>query len=270
VIDRIHQAAGFIAAKTDFTPEIAIVLGTSFDDYAHFNDIQATFDYRDIPGFPQSEHMMHAGKLIFAEFRGKRLAILQGRYHCYEGYSVAETIIPLRTMISLGIKKTILTNAAGGINDFYEPGDLMVISDHINLSSRNALTGENMDEFGPRYCDMSDAYDKDLRDLLFATGREIGIDLKEGVYAYMPGPSFETPAEIRALKVLGADAVGMSTVHETVGANHAGIKVAGLSCISNMAAGISKNPITNEEVIETLEKTKDVIRELLNNFIIKL
>ena len=270
MIDRLTSAVQYIRNQTDFSPEIVMILGTSFDDYIADQEIVCSLDYREIPGFPESKEMFHAGKLWFTKIAGKNTAILQGRYHCYEGYSAAETTIPLRVMRLLGAKTAVLTNAAGGINPNFRRGDLMLLSDHINFTDRNALTGKNVDELGPRFCDMSTAYTPDLQKKMLSVAKREGILLHSGVYAYMPGPSFETPAEIRALKVLGADAVGMSTVHEAVAASHAGMALVALSCISNLAAGISSAPLSNEEVVETLGQVKESIRTLLDQFLKEL
>lgn len=267
---RILDAADYISKNANTKANVAVVLGTNFDTYAEHLEVISELDYRDIPGFPRSEHMEHKGKLIFARSGKNVVAVMAGRYHCYEGYTPAETVIPLRALSILGVEKILLTNAAGGINSDFKRGDLMAITDHINMTGLNALTGENIHQLGKRYPDMTYGYDPELTKTLIDTAYELGINMKTGVYGYMTGPSYETPAEIRALKVLGADAVGMSTVHEAVAANHAGVKIAAFSCISNLAAGISSNILTGEEVEETLNSVKEHIFALLDSFTAKI
>jgi purine-nucleoside phosphorylase len=237
MLSKITTAKNHIKEKTDFIPEIAVVLGSGLGGYADSFDVHEVFEYSDIPGFPVSTAPGHEGKLIFGCKHGRRVALFKGRFHCYEGYSPAETVIPLRTALLLGVKHVLLTNASGGINLDYSAGDLMVVEDHINFSGLSPLTGPNIDELGVRFPDMSYAYSRRLRDILDSIGEEKGIALRHGVYAYMTGPSYETPAEIRALRTLGGDVVGMSTVHEVGACNHAKVEVAALSCISNLAAG---------------------------------
>ena len=269
-IKRINQAFGAIRSKTDFEPEAAVVLGSGLGDYADSLDKACQFDYKDIPGFPVSTAAGHAGRLVFAERFGKKIAVFQGRFHCYEGYSPAETVIPLRTVIRMGVETALFTNVTGGINRTFHPGDLMLVKDHINFSGLNVLRGPNMDEFGTRFPDMSFAYSKRLIDVLKKAGEKSGIPLREGVYGYMVGPSFETPAEIRALSTLGADAVGMSTVHEVVASAHAGVETAVISCVSNLAAGVSGQPITHEEVLEAGRQVSNKIALLIDGFLREL
>jgi purine-nucleoside phosphorylase len=266
-IKRIHEAYNAIRRQTDFTPEVAVILGSGLGGYADSLQTICRFDYKDIPGFPVSTAIGHAGRLIFAEHFGKRIAVFQGRFHCYEGYSPAETVIPLRTVIRLGVKTALFTNATGGINQSFDPGDLMLVSDHINFSGLNVLRGPNMEDFGTRFPDMSFAYSKRLINVLEKAGEKNNILLKKGVYGYMVGPSFETPAEIRALSHLGADAVGMSTVHEVVASAHAGVETAVISCISNLAAGVSSQAITHEEVLEAGRKVAHKIARLIDGFL---
>jgi len=266
-IKRIHLAYESIRKKTDFIPDTAIVLGSGLGDYADSLDKLCQFEYGDIPGFPVSTAIGHAGRLIFAERLGKKIVVFQGRFHCYEGYSPAETVIPLRTVIKMGVKNALFTNAVGGINKTFAPGDLMLVEDHINFSGLNVLTGSNAEEFGTRFPDMSFAYSKRLAGLLEREGNARGILLKKGVYGYMVGPSYETPAEIRALSVLGADVVGMSTVHEVVASAHAGVETAVISCISNLAAGVLERAITHEEVMEAGRQIAGKIALLADGFI---
>jgi len=267
MISRISTSKSYIENKTDFKPDIAVVLGSGLGDYADTVEIVTEFTYSDIPGFPVSTAPGHAGKLMFGCKHGKNLALFCGRFHCYEGYSAADTVVPLRTLLLMGVKHVLLTNAAGGINTDFEAGDLMVVNDHINFSSHNVLTGPNIEELGVRFPDMSFAYSKRLNGIIDEVAKENGIPLRHGVYAYMTGPSYETPAEIRALRVLGADAVGMSTVHEVVACNHAKVEVAALSCISNLAAGVAKHALTSEEVIEAGKKVSDKMTKLADGLI---
>ncbi|WP_066648163.1 purine-nucleoside phosphorylase [Christensenella timonensis] len=269
--EKLNIAKNYIESKTGFKPEIAIVLGSGLGDYADtLDEVVIEFDYASIPGFPVSTAPGHASKLTFGCKKGKCVALFAGRFHCYEGYSAAETVIPLRTILMMGAKYVLLTNAAGGINTDFAAGDLMVVEDHINFSAHNALTGPNIDELGPRFPDMSFAYAKEIRDMIDATAKENGMKLRHGVYGYMVGPSYETPAEIRALRTLGADAVGMSTVHEVVAASHAGAKTAAISCISNLAAGVAKHALTMEEVIEAGKMVASKMRTLIDGVVEKL
>ena len=213
-----------------------------------------------MPNFPISTVEGHEGRLVIGTLQGKTVVAMQGRFHYYEGYKMEEVTFPIRVMKLLGVKTLIVTNAAGAVNTSFKPGDLMIITDHINLSGNNPLIGKNLDLFGPRFPDMSNAYNKELRKIAKNVANSINIDIKEGVYAMMSGPTYETPAEIKMIRILGGDAVGMSTVPEVIVANHCGIKVVGISCLTNMAAGILEQPLNHEEVIETSNKVK-------NNFI---
>ncbi len=265
--ERIISAKNYIEQKTDFKPEIAIVLGSGLGEYDKQIEPVITFNYADIPGFPISTAPGHAGTLTFGYKSGKKVALFSGRFHCYEGYSAQETVIPLRTVILLGVDKVLLTNATGGINTDFSAGDLMLVTDHINFSTHQALTGENIDELGVRFPDMSFAYSKRLNEIVESVAQKENISLKKGVYGYMIGPSYETPAEIRALRILGADAVGMSTVHEVVACSHARVEVAVLSCISNLAAGVAKHALTCEEVIEAGQKVSGKMTNIVNGFL---
>jgi purine-nucleoside phosphorylase len=266
-MQRITQAREYIRSKTDFEPEVVVVLGSGLGEYADSLDKTCVFNYADIPGFPVSTAPGHAGRLLFAERCGKKIAVFQGRFHCYEGYSPAETVIPLRTVLQLGAKAALFTNASGGINRYFKPGDLVLVTDHINFSGMNALFGPNLEEFGPRFPDVSGAYSKNLNALLEKVGLEKRVGLLKGVYGYMVGPSYETPAEIRALGRLGADVVGMSTVHEVVACAHAGVESAVISCVCNLAAGVSSQPITHQEVLEAGAKVAKQIITLIDGFL---
>ncbi len=247
-MDKVRQAAAKIALRYEEKAETAIVLGSGLGKLAEEITDRTEIAYPEIPGFPVSTVTGHAGKLVCGKLCGVPVVCLSGRFHYYEGYSFKETAFYVRVLKLLGIKRLILTNAAGGINTSYVPGDLMLISDHIKFTDESPLRGENYDELGPRFNDMSDCYTKELRIKAKAAAKSCGVDLKEGVYAFMPGPSYETPAEIRMLRILGADAVGMSTVAEATAAAHCGIKVAAISCITNMAAGILNKPLSHEDV----------------------
>jgi purine-nucleoside phosphorylase len=266
-MEKARKAADVIKAKIKEMPEIGLVLGSGLgvlgDDVAN----PVKIDYRDIPGFPVSTVVGHAGRLVIGELEGRSVLVMQGRFHYYEGYSFEEVSFPVRVMKLLGIEKLLVTNAAGGINKAFLPADLMLINDHIKLFADSPLRGPNVDDVGPRFNDMSTAYPRQLREMAKEVARREGIDLREGVYAFMGGPSFETPAEIRMLRTLGADAVGMSTVPEVITAVHAGMQVLGISCISNMAAGILPQPLNHEEVIETGELVKEKFLSLVRGIV---
>jgi purine-nucleoside phosphorylase len=265
--DRIKSAAAVIRGITDFEPKIAVVLGSGLGDYADTVEGGIAVDYSDITGFPAPTTPGHKGRLVFGAKHGKPVVVMQGRFHCYEGYTPQETVIPLRTLIRLGVKTVFLTNAAGGVNEDFRPGDLCILTDHIDFASKNPLVGPNLDEFGPRFPDMTFAYNKELTALLGGIGTQNGIPLQKGVYAYMSGPSFETPAEIRALRKLGADLVGMSTVPEIIAAAHAGARACAVSCVTNMAAGILNQPLTHEEVLQAGLLVKEKLQVLVDEFI---
>lgn len=251
----IKETAEFISSKLTVKPEIAIILGSGLGPLAERIQERQEIEYTDIPNFPVTTVEGHAGKLIAGSLGGKKVLALKGRFHYYEGYDISQVVFSVRVLKQMGINNIIVTNAAGGINKSFKPGDIMVITDHIGLFAPSALRGPNIDEFGPRFPDMSNAYDREYIELVEKVGGELGIDIKKGVYAYAKGPMFETPAEIVALRALGADAVGMSTVPEVVTAVHSGMKVLGISCITNMAAGILNQKLNHDEVIQT---TRDV------------
>lgn len=248
---RAEAAAKFIRAKTKLRPRIAIVLGSGLGAFAEGLDLATRLPYARIPNFPRSTAIGHAGQLLIGKSAGIAVAVMQGRVHLYEGYSPAEVIFPMRVFARLGISAVVITNAAGGINMSLKPGNLVILRDHINLLGRNPLTGPNDDRFGPRFPDMSEAYSKSFRAIALEEGRRLGIDMHEGVYAAVPGPSYETPAEIRYLRTIGADVVGMSTVPGVIAARHMGIRVLGISCVTNMAAGVLDKPLDHDEVLQT-------------------
>ena len=260
---RIHAAADYIRERINTRPAIGLILGSGLGDLADSLENRIVIPYEDIPCFPRSGVAGHAGALVFGEICGKSLVVMQGRVHYYEGHSQEHITMPVRVMKLLGVERLVLTNAAGGVNLNYAPGDLMLISDHINFSGANPLVGDNLDEFGPRFPDASDVYTARLRRELLPKAEKAGIALKQGVYMMFSGPSFETPAEIRMARVLGADAVGMSTVPEALVAAHCGMEVMGISCISNMAAGVLNQKLSHQEVMDTGAMVHDKFQKLI-------
>ncbi len=249
-ITRIRNAAEAVSAAVG-EAEIGLILGSGLNDVITDIEDFRSISYSRIPGFPQTTVTGHTGEWCTGRLAGKRVALLRGRFHYYEGHSLPDLMLPVRVMKMTGVKTVILTNAAGGVNTGYTPGDLMVIRDVINYSGLNPLIGPNLDELGPRFPDMTHALSPRLCDLACGCAEQLGFTLREGVYMWFSGPSFETPAEIRMARLLGADAVGMSTVPEVIAARHAGMEVLGISCITNMAAGILDKPLTHREVLET-------------------
>ncbi|CAM3712374.1 purine-nucleoside phosphorylase [Alkalicoccus chagannorensis] len=248
-------------------PEIGLILGSGLGVLADEIESPVVIPYKDIPGFPASTVAGHKGQLVIGTLEGRTVLAMQGRFHFYEGYSMDLVTKPVRVMQELGMEKLLVTNAAGGINEAFEAGNLMLITDHINQFGTNPLIGENQDEHGPRFPDMSEAYSRAWGSKAAAAARNRGITLREGVYVGTTGPSYETPAEVRMLRTLGGDAVGMSTVPEVVAAKHGGMEVLGISCISNMAAGILDQPLTHDEVMETTEKVKQDFLTLVKDII---
>ena len=261
--DKITLAAEYILSQVSLRPEIGLVLGSGLGDFADTLEDAVRLPFCDIPNFPVATAPGHAGALVFGRKCGKTVVALQGRIHYYEGLPQREITLPIRVLAAIGVKSLILTNACGGVNTGFVPGDLMLISDHINFSGQNPLIGPNMDAFGPRFPDMSDLYTASLRAAIRQKADELGIPLREGVYAMYSGPNYETPAEIRMFRTLGADAVGMSTVPEALVAGHCGMQVVGISCITNMAAGILPVKLTHQEVIDTAAKVHDRFQRLL-------
>ena len=258
-----EAAARFIQKKCKFRPKIALVLGSGLGAFADEFDGAARIPYRKIPHFPRSTAIGHAGQLVLGKVDGVEVVGMQGRVHLYEGYSAQEVTFPIRVFSRLGVKAVILTNAAGGIKKEFTQGRLVVISDHINLQGANPLSGPNDENFGPRFPDMTNAYDKKFRELTLAAGRKLNIELGEGVYAALAGPSYETPAEIRYLRSIAADLVGMSTVPEVIAARHSGMRTLGISCVTNAAAGVLDQPLDHKEVLETAERVKSQFIGLL-------
>lgn len=266
-IEKYKKAADYISSRINGTPRIAVILGSGLGPLADSLEQPATIDYRDIPGFPETTVTGHAGKIVCGSIGGRQVLAMKGRFHYYEGYDISQVVFHIRVFKLMGISSLIVTNAAGGINTSFKPGDLMLITDHISFFAPSPLRGRNPDEFGTRFPDMCDAYDKGLIEYADKIGKDIGIDLRKGVYAFAQGPMYETPAEIRALRALGADAVGMSTVPEVITARHCGMKVLGISCIANMAAGILEQKLDHVEVVETAKRVEKVFTRLVSDII---
>lgn len=267
---RAEQAARTIRSRTGLKPEVAIVLGSGLGGFADEFAEAVAIPYGEIPGFATSTAEGHAGRLVIGRVGLVPVIAMQGRVHYYEGYSLEEVTFPIRVFKLLGIKRLILTNAAGGIDIELNQGALMVISDHLNLMGVNPLRGPNDEKFGPRFPDMSEAYSRELQQLAVEVARTLGIEIRRGIYAALAGPSYETPAEIHMFRACGADAVGMSTVPETIVARQMGIEVLGISCITNMAAGISDEPINHAEVMETGRRVRETFTKLLRGVIAQL
>ncbi|MFN3394964.1 MAG: purine-nucleoside phosphorylase [Candidatus Thermochlorobacter sp.] len=263
---KITEAHDFIRAKTTDTYPIGIVLGTGLGGLAKEIETQLVLEYEHIPHFPLSTVESHSGRLIFGTLSGKKVVAMQGRFHYYEGYSMQEITFPIRVMKTLGVKTLCISNACGGLNPLYRKGDIMIIDDHINLIGDNPLIGKNDDELGPRFPDMSTAYDPELKKKLILCFQKMNIPVKKGVYAYVSGPAYETPADIKMIKKLGADLVGMSTVPEVIALHHMGVKVAALSLITNKAAGLSKYPLTHAEVEKIAQRSEQILFNLLAEF----
>lgn len=263
----LAEATGFIKERLPFEPEVALILGSGLGDLADEIENPVKIKYDDIPHFPVSTVEGHAGQFVIGMFEGRRVIAMQGRFHFYEGYSMQTCTFPVRVMKELGVTNLLLTNAAGGANTAYVPGDLMLITDHMNFAGTNPLIGKNDDKFGPRFPDASNIYDKALNLKIRDIAKSLKIRLQEGVYVMNSGPSYETPAEVRMLRLLGADAVGMSTVPEALVANHMGMKVTGISCITNMAAGILDQPLHHGEVVETANMVKKTFSTLIKNIV---
>ena len=267
IYEKLQKCVEAVRNKTDFVPDVALVLGSGLGGFAENIKIETEISYSDIPGFPVSTVPGHAGKFIFGYLDNVKVVCMKGRVHFYEGYQISDVVLPARLMKMLGAKILFLTNAAGGLDEGFNAGDLMLITDHISIFAPNPLIGPNVDELGPRFADMSNVYDKDLQDVIRKTAKDNGIDLKEGVYCQLTGPSFESPAEIRLLGKLGVSAVGMSTVNEAIAANHMGMRICGVSCISNLAAGISETPLCHEEVQEAADKAAPLFTKLVKESI---
>jgi purine-nucleoside phosphorylase len=271
MFEKVTESANYIKSKIEGRkPEVGIILGSGLGEFAERAENKIEIDYNDIPHFHKTSVKGHKGKLIIGEISGVEVAIFQGRFHAYEGHSLETVVMPVRSLCLLGVKKVIITNAAGGINTAFKPGDLVCISDHINLTGTNPLIGKNNDEYGERFPDMTEAYNKELSNILVESAKEVGFELKKGIYAAVSGPSYETPAEIQMLKVIGADMVGMSTFAETIAANHLGVKTAGISCITNLAAGLGQEKLYHDEVKEVANLAMEKFTNLLTMTIKRL
>lgn len=257
-----------IKERIPFQPKVALVLGSGLGNYADSMEVKAEIGYSEIKDFPVSTVPGHAGKFIFGYVGEVPVVCMKGRVHYYEGYPISDVVLPTRLMKMMGAEILFLTNASGGINTSFGAGDFMLIQDHISCFAPNPLIGQNIDELGVRFPDMSTVYDRELQDKIRKAAADNQISLKEGVYAQLTGPSFESPTEIRMLRTLGADAVGMSTVVEAIAANHMGMRICGISCVSNLAAGLSTNPLTHEEVQEAADKAAPLFKKLITESII--
>lgn len=268
VYEKVKRCYDSIAEKIKFKPKVAIVLGSGLGDYADDIQVEAELDYSEISEFPISTVPGHAGKFVFGYVKGIPVVCMKGRIHYYEGYSISDVVLPIRLMKLMGAEILFLTNASGGINPDFGAGDFMLIKDHISCFAPNPLVGKNIDEFGTRFPDMSQIYDRKLMDTIRHVARENEILLREGIYLQLTGPSFESPAEIRMLRTLGADAVGMSTVVEAITANHCGMKICGISCVCNLAAGMTENPLTHEEVQEAANQAAPRFKRLITESVV--
>ena len=270
VYEKLLKCFDSVKTKVDFKPEVALVLGSGLGDYANDIKVKMELDYHEIEGFPVSTVPGHAGKFIFGYVNDVPVVCMKGRIHFYEGYPISDVVLPIRLMKLMGAKVLFLTNASGGINTTFGAGDFMLIQDHIACFAPNPLIGENIDQLGTRFPDMSSVYDKELQAIIRSSAGNLGITLREGIYAQLTGPSFEAPAEITMLSKLGVDAVGMSTVVEAIVANHMGMKICGISCVCNLAAGLSPNPLTHDEVQQAANdaapKFKKLVTEAISNF----
>ncbi|MCL2424739.1 MAG: purine-nucleoside phosphorylase [Oscillospiraceae bacterium] len=267
---KLIKCLEIVKSKTDFVPKVALVLGSGLGGYADEMDVVSTINYHDIEGFPVSTVPGHQGRFVFGHVKGVPVVAMQGRVHYYEGYPMNDVVLPIRLMGLMGAEILFLTNAVGGLNPAFAAGDFMLITDHISYNVPSPLIGENIEELGTRFPDMSEVYSKELRLRIKEAASEQNVGLHEGVYIQFSGPNFETPAEIRACAALGADVVGMSTVCEAVAANHMGIMICGISCVSNLAAGISKTPLTHEEVQETADQAAPKFKALVSEAIYKI
>lgn len=263
MFQKIKETSDFIKSKMEATPKVGLVLGSGLGVYVDRIEDKTVIPYEEIPNFHKTTVAGHAGQLVLGKVAGVDVAVFQGRYHTYEGHDLFDVVLPVRVLSQLGVEYLVLTNASGGINESYVPGDLVCINDHINMTGRNPLVGPNFEELGPRFPDMSYTYNPELREVFHKASKNINIDLKDGIYAGVLGPTYETPAEIRMYKTLGGDLVGMSTVPEAIAAHHAGLKVGGIACVTNMAAGISKEKLNHADVKDVAAKAMQKFSDLL-------
>lgn len=263
VSEKLSKCYASIRDRIPFRPQVALVLGSGLGDYGEEIRIESVLEYKEIEGFPVSTVQGHKGRFLFGYVENVPVVIMQGRVHYYEGYSMTDVVLPIRLMKFMGAEVLFLTNAAGGVNYDFRAGDFMLIRDQIASFVPSPLIGTNLDELGPRFCDMSEVYDKDLRDIIRQTAEELEVPLKEGVYVQLGGPNFETPAEVKMCRILGGDAVGMSTACEGIAANHMGMKICGISCISNLACGMSDEPLSHKEVQETADRVAPLFKKLI-------
>lgn len=270
VYDKLLRCYHSVREKIFFEPKVALILGSGLGDYADNIQVEATLDYHEIEGFPVSTVLGHKGRFVFGYIQDVPVVIMQGRVHFYEGYDMHDVVLPTRLMGMLGAKVLFLTNAAGGMQDGMHAGDFMLITGQISSFVPSPLIGPNIEELGTRFPDMSEIYKKDLQEIIRNTAKNCGIPLKEGVYVQTTGPNYETPEEICMYKMLGADAVGMSTACEAMAASHMGMRVCGISCISNLAAGISKNPLTHAEIQETADRVAPLFQQLITESVVNI
>lgn len=270
VYEKLMKAYNDVKDRIPFKPKAAVVLGSGLGDYGECVDVEAVIPYDEIQDFPKSTVEGHKGRFLFAKVGGTPVVMMQGRIHYYEGYPIQDVVLPIRLMKLMGAEILFLTNAAGGMGEGFGAGDFMMITDHISLTVPSPLIGANIKELGVRFPDMSQVYDKDLQELIRDSAKMLGIPLKEGVYIQLSGPQFETPAEVRMAKMLGADAVGMSTVCEAIAANHMGMKICGISCISNLACGLSDQPLSHKEVQEVGDRVAPDFKRLVTEILSRL
>lgn len=268
--EKLQKCLESVRKKTDFVPKVALTLGSGLGALAEEIEIAAIVDYSEIEGFPTSTVPGHKGRFVFGMMDGVPVVIMQGRVHYYEGYAMQDVVLPTRLMRLMGAEVLFLTNASGGINTDFSAGDFMLITDQISNFVPSPLIGPNLEQFGTRFPDMSEIYDKDLRLVIADTAKELNIKLQQGVYIQLTGPNFESPAEIRMCRALGADAVGMSTACEAIAANHAGMKICGISCVANLGCGLTENPLTHKEVMEAADKAAPLFKKLIRTSIVHI
>jgi len=266
-LEKVQESVSYIKGKINKMPKVGIILGSGLGEMAETLEEMVVIKYSEVPNLPESTVKGHKGQFVFGKLQGKDVVMMQGRFHYYEGNKMEDIALPVYIMKYLGVETLVVTNAAGGVNLDFKPGDLMLITDHVNLAFNNSLIGKNDENLGVRFPDMSSAYDKELINIGKSAAKNLSIELQQGTYFMFTGPTYETPAEIRMTRILGGDAVGMSTVPEVIAARHCGIKVLGISCITNMAAGILDKALNHEEVIEVSNRVKDKFISLINEFV---